>query len=147
MRSERGLGLAVALLRVSLGALFIAHALLKWVVFSLEGTAAFFENVGFPGFAAYPVFAIELLGGILLVLGLGTRWAALCLVPVMLGATAAHWSNGWVFTNANGGWEFTAFLSVVCVAVFLSGRDGSWSLGRVVRFAGPGQADRERSQS
>jgi putative oxidoreductase len=50
----------IALLRVSLGITWIAHALLKWFVFTLPGTARYFESVGFPGFLAYPVFGIEL---------------------------------------------------------------------------------------
>ena len=56
-------------LRVSLGVMFIAHALLKLFVFTLPGTVKFFETVGFPGFLAYVVFAAELAGGALLVLG------------------------------------------------------------------------------
>jgi putative oxidoreductase len=57
-RREHG----VTLLRVSLGAMWIAHALLKLFVFTLPGTAKYFESVGFAGWLAYPVFAAELQG-------------------------------------------------------------------------------------
>ena len=40
---------AALVLRVSLGVMFIAHALLKILVFTLPGTAQFFDSVGFPG--------------------------------------------------------------------------------------------------
>jgi putative oxidoreductase len=40
---------ATFILRVSLGIMFIAHGLLKVLVFTLPGTAQFFEGVGFPG--------------------------------------------------------------------------------------------------
>jgi len=39
---------------------------------------------------AYVVFTLEVLGGIALVLGVETRWAALAVVPVLAGATWAH---------------------------------------------------------
>lgn len=69
------------LLRLALGVMWIAHALLKWFVFTLAGTAQYFESIGFLGSLAYPVFLAELLGGIALVLGLYARQVALLLVP------------------------------------------------------------------
>lgn len=117
------------LLRVSLGAMWIAHALLKLLVFTLPGTAQFFDSVGFPGFLAYPVFAVELLGGLMLVLGVYARQAALALVPVMLAAMSVHLGNGWVFTSPGGGWEYPLFLAVASVALWLLG-DGAWALRR-----------------
>ena len=51
------------ILRLSLGVMFIAHAMLKLLVFTLPGTVQFFQSVGYPGFLAYIVFAAELVGG------------------------------------------------------------------------------------
>ena len=65
------------------------------------------------------VFALEAIGGVLLVLGIGTRWVALGLVPVLIGATWAHIGNGWVFSNADGGWEYPLFLIVASIVVAL----------------------------
>ena len=84
----------IALLRISLGIMWIAHALLKLFVFTLAGTAQFFESVGFPGFLAYPVFALELAGGIALVLGVYARQCSLALTPVMFAAATVHFGNG-----------------------------------------------------
>lgn len=123
----------LTLLRVALGAMWIAHALLKWFVYTLPGTATFFESVGYAGFLAYPVFAAELLGGAALVLGLYARQVALALVPVLLAAARVHAPNGWLFTNPGGGWEFIAFLVAASVALWLAG-DGAWSLRRSRRF-------------
>ncbi len=97
-------------LRVALGLVFVAHAWMKVSVFTLPGTAAFFESQGFPGWTAYPVFAGELVGGLALIAGFKVRWAALALVPIMLGALKTHLANGWSFTAAGGGWEYPAFL-------------------------------------
>lgn len=123
----------VTLLRVALGSMWIAHALLKLLVFTLPGTAQFFASVGFPAWLAYPVFAAELAGGIALLLGIYPRQAALCLVPVMAAAAWVHMSNGWVHTSPGGGWEYPVFLVVASVALWLIG-DGAWSLRRSTRF-------------
>ena len=118
---------AALLLRVSLGVMFIAHALLKILVFTLPGTAQFFDSVGFPGWAAYPVTAAELIGGVLLIAGVYARWVALALVPVLLGAAAVHWGNGWLFTAPNGGWEYPVFLAAAALVQALLG-DGKYPL-------------------
>lgn len=119
----------VTLLRVSLGVMWVAHALLKLLVFTLPGTAQFFVSVGFPGFLAYPVFATELLGGIALVLGVYARQTALALVPVMAVAAWVHWPNGWVHTSAGGGWEYPVFLIAASLSLWLLG-DGAVALRR-----------------
>ena len=59
---------------------------------------------------------MEAVGGVLLVLGVGTRWVSLALVPILLGAMWAHLGNGWVFSNANGGWEYPLYLAVLALA-------------------------------
>ncbi|REJ75100.1 MAG: DoxX family protein [Acidobacteria bacterium] len=122
---------AITVLRAALGALFLAHGLIKLLVYTPAGTAAFFDSVGMPTFLAAPTIGVEIVGGLLLLSGLFTRWAALAVVPIVLGATTVHWGNGFTFSNAGGGWEFTAFLAVVAFALFLDGRDGAFALGSV----------------
>lgn len=108
------------LLRVALGVMFIAHSVvLKYFTFTLAGTAQYFSSIGLPAFLAYVVFAVEAIGGVLLVLGIATRWVALGLVPVLLGAMWVHIGNGWVFSAPNGGWEYPLFLIVISAVVAL----------------------------
>jgi putative oxidoreductase len=121
---------AALVLRVSLGLMFVAHALLKLFVFTLPGTAQFFQSIGLPGFLGYAVFAAELVGGVLLIAGVGSRWAAAALVPVLLGATWAHLGNGWLFSAPNGGWEYPAFLTAAAVVQALLG-DGAYALANL----------------
>jgi len=121
--------LGISVLRVSLGVMWIAHALLKLVVFTLPGTAQFFASIGFPGFLAYPVFAAELLGGIALLLGVYARQVALGLVPVMAVAAWVHVPNGWVHTSTGGGWEYPVFLIAASIALWLLG-DGAAAIKR-----------------
>lgn len=108
------------LLRISLALMFIAHSvILKYFTFTLAGTAQYFASIGLPASLAYVVFTLEAVGGVLLVLGIRTRWVALGLVPVLIGALWAHSGNGWVFSNANGGWEYPLFLIVISTVVAL----------------------------
>ena len=108
------------LLRVALGLMFIAHSvILKWLTFTLAGTAQYFESVHLPGFLAYIVFAAEATGGALLLVGIQTRLVALGLIPILVGALWVHSGNGWVFENAGGGWEYPLFLIVLNVVVAL----------------------------
>ena len=128
MTDSTRIDLAAGLLRTGLGVMFIAHALLKYYVFTLPGTAQFFESLGLPGALGYATFAAELVGGVMLVLGVYTRAVALALVPVLLGATWAHLGNGWTFSAPKGGWEYPAFLTLAAVVVGLLG-DGRYSVG------------------
>jgi putative oxidoreductase len=123
----------ITLLRLSLGTMWIAHALLKLVVFTLPGTAQFFASVGFPGWLAYPVFAAELIGGLAILLGVYARQASLALMPVMAAAAWVHLPNGWVFSNPNGGWEYPVFLALASIALWLLG-DGAAALKRSQRL-------------
>lgn len=121
---------AALLLRVALGAMFIAHALLKYYVFTLPGTAQFFQSLGLPGALAYLTFWAELAGGALILAGVYARWVAAALVPILLGATWAHAGNGWLFSAANGGWEYPAFLTAAAAVQALLG-DGRFALANL----------------
>ena len=117
------------LLRLALGMMYLAHSLvLKLSTYGLAGTAAFFVGVGLPGWLAYVTFAAEAVGGVLLILGVQTRWVVLALSPALLGAIIwVHAGNGWAFTAPKGGWEYPAFLLVASVVQFLLG-DGAYAL-------------------
>lgn len=118
----RNADLAAALLRVTSGGLFIAHALLKIIVFTPAGTAGYFESIGLPGALAYLTIIAELAGGLALIAGFKTRLVSLALIPVLLGAAwFGHGANGFFFSNANGGWEYPAFWAVTLLVQALLG--------------------------
>ena len=127
-QNQSNAALATALLRVTMGGLFVAHAALKIFVFTLPGTVGYFESIGLPGFLAYLTIAAELAGGLALIVGFRTRLVALALVPVLLGAAYfGHGASGFFFSNPNGGWEFPAFWAIVLIAQSLLGA-GAYSL-------------------
>jgi putative oxidoreductase len=95
---------AALLLRCCLGAMFIAHALLKWRVYTMPVTVATFRSIGLPGWLAYVITAVELIGGGCLILGIAPRYVALLLVPLIVGTiVTVHGKNGWPFSNTGGG--------------------------------------------
>ncbi len=119
---------AALLLRISLGLLFLAHAGLKFFVFTPAGMAKFFDSVGLPPALAYVTIAVEVLGGVALILGLWTRIAAIVVLPILLGAIfTVHGAAGFFFTNPHGGWEYPAFWSVALIVQALLG-DGAYAL-------------------
>lgn len=119
--------IATLILRLSLGIIFLSHGLLKLLVFTPAGTAAFFESMGFPAFLADLTIFAEIVGGALIILGIQTRFVTLSLLPVLFGATYVHFGNGWVFSAANGGWEFPVLLiAISAVQIILGG--GKFSL-------------------
>ncbi len=135
MINEKTAPLAALLLRVSLGIMFLAHVGLKLFVFSVPGFVGYFATLGLPAVAAYLTIALELAGGIALILGIYASWVALPLALEMLGTIVlVHGANGWLFTNKGGGWEYPAFWAVALLALFLLG-DGAYALRPVKRSA------------
>lgn len=117
---EKGDAAGAAVLRISLGVMFLAHSVvLKLFTFGLAGTAGYFASLGLPATFAYLVFAAEAIGGALLIANVATGWVSLALIPVLAGAFWVHAGNGWVFSAAGGGWEYPLFLIVVSAVVAL----------------------------
>ncbi|OIJ20686.1 oxidoreductase [Anaerobacillus alkalidiazotrophicus] len=73
------------LLRVVLGVVFLAHGAAKFQG-GIENIAGWFDSIGLPGGLAYIVATIELVGGIALILGFGTRIVSVLLGLIMVGA-------------------------------------------------------------
>jgi putative oxidoreductase len=126
---------AALLLRVSLGIMFLAHAGLKIFVFTVPGFVDYFGSLGLPAILAYAVIALEILGGVALILGIYAPLVALPLALEMLGTIVfTHGANGWLFTNKDGGWEFPALWTVCLIALYLLG-DGAMALKPAQRSA------------
>jgi putative oxidoreductase len=118
-------------LRVAGGVIFAAHGAQKlfgWFGgYGLEGTAGWMESIGLgPGLLmATLAGGAEFFAGLLLIIGLLVRPAALLLAVTMLVAIAkVHLANGLFLTN--NGYEFGLALLVISAALFIRGA-GSFS--------------------
>lgn len=128
--------LGLLVLRVVVGAIFAAHGAQKIFEFTLPGTIGSFAGMGVPlPEIAGPVVAfVELIGGILLILGLLTRPVAILLaIDMIVALVAVHLPAGlWV---GDGGYEFVAVLGAAALALALTGAgqfslDGAFLRGR-----------------
>ncbi|HLX63422.1 MAG TPA: DoxX family protein [Planctomycetota bacterium] len=114
-------------LRAALAATFIAHGYTKYFVFGLDKFAGMLGSLGvpLPGVNAWLSFLAEFAGGILLILGLGTRVAAFGHIVVMLVAIfTVHMHQGFMMHVESGGaqpsvggWEWQ--LALLCMALAL----------------------------
>jgi putative oxidoreductase len=119
---------AALLLRLAVGALFLAHAGLKILVFTPAGFVKYFAGLGLPEWLAYAVIAIEIAGGLALIAGVLVRWVSLVLAAeLIVTIVLVHGSRGFLFTSPGGGWEFPALWAAAAVSLSLIG-DGPYAL-------------------
>jgi putative oxidoreductase len=122
------LDLALLVLRLALAAVLLYHGLPK--VMNFGATVGGFQSMHIPAPTLTAAFAIlaEVIGGILILLGVAVDLAGLLVVIDMMGAIfAVHWSNGFDFTK--GGWEHPFTVLAMALAIALAG-PGDYSVGR-----------------
>ncbi|WP_071460715.1 DoxX family protein [Bacillus massilinigeriensis] len=104
-------------LRVTLGIIFFFHGLAKFQG-GIENIAGWFDSIGLPGPMAYAVAGVELIGGIALILGLGTKAVSGLFALLMLGATLkVKLSAGLLGNGEAAGYELD--LALFAIAIFL----------------------------
>ncbi|WP_066060599.1 DoxX family protein [Neobacillus soli] len=126
LKSEVG----AVILRIMLGVIFFIHGLVKFQG-GIENIAGWFGSIGLPGFLAYLVAGIEVLGGIALIVGFGTRIVSALFVFLMIGAIIKVKLAAGFLGNANmAGYELE--LAYLAMALFLA-INGSkhFSLGQI----------------
>jgi putative oxidoreductase len=111
------------ILRVVVGLTFFIHGLSKFQG-GISNTVGFFDSLGLPGFTAYVVALVELIGGIALILGLGTRIVTLLFALIMLGAIfTAKLSAGFLGNGQMAGYELD--LVLLAASIYFVFADGS----------------------
>jgi putative oxidoreductase len=116
------------ILRLAVGIVFAMHGWQKLAVMGVGGVGGFFGSLGIPApeLMAIVVTAVELVGGIALIVGVGTRIAGTLLALDMLGALLlVHLANG--FFMDTGGFEFVLTLAAAAVFFALVG-PGAWAV-------------------
>jgi putative oxidoreductase len=111
----------ITLIRAMVGIVFLAHGSQKLFGFGFHGVAGFFAHAGIPvpAVSAVVVTLVEFVGGIALLLGVGTRVAALLLAIDMLGAIVFVHAKAGFFLPA--GSEFALTLLVANLGLLLAG--------------------------
>ncbi|MCB9748716.1 MAG: DoxX family protein [Myxococcales bacterium] len=131
--------LAPAIARVTLGAVILPHGLQKTLGvlggYGFSGTMGFLTGaVGLPWLVAFTVIAIESVGALALLLGLGSRAAAAGVAVVMIGATLTSHAQHGFFMNWSGGQAGEGFeyhlLALGLAAVVMIAGGGAASLDR-----------------
>ena len=130
--------LALLVLRAALGAVFIAHGGQK-LFGGMKNFESIVSGIGVPWWMAYVVALVEFGGGILVLVGLLTRLAALGILADMCVAIAkVHWKNGLVAPQGKG-YEFPLACAAIAFALIFFGA-GPISLDWVTgRGGGPNQ--------
>jgi putative oxidoreductase len=106
------------ILRVVLGITFFIHGLVKFQG-GIENTVGWFASIGLPGALAYGVASVELVGGIALIIGLGSRVVSAVLAVLMIGATLkVKLAGGFLGTGQGAGYELD--LALLAMAVFIA---------------------------
>ncbi len=123
--------MALLILRVAVGVVFLAHGINHiYGGGKIAGTARWFESLGMkPGILhAWMASLVEVAAGAALVLGLFTPVAAAGVVGVMLVAFITnHMKNGFFIFRPGEGYEYVMTLTLVAIAIGTIG-PGQWSI-------------------
>jgi putative oxidoreductase len=111
-------------LRVVLGVVYIAHAYLALVVMGPAKAVEYQRamHIPLPEIGVWYLVVAHGLGGILLILGLLVRWAALANIPVVAGALwFVHLQQGFFIFGSKFGYEYVLVLLGATIAQALLG--------------------------
>jgi len=127
--------IASTIMRVVLGIIFLAHGIDK-LQMGLGNVDGYFSSVGVPGFLAYVAAILELVGGVLLIVGLFTRYVS-ALFAIMLIAAIFMMKLSAGLLGGEGGAGYELDLSLIVISIYLVlGEGSSLSLDRLLGFGG-----------
>lgn len=108
------------IMRVVLGIIFLVHGISKFQM-GLSNVDAWFSSMGIPGFIAYVAAIIELVGGIMLIVGLFTRSVSALLVLIMIGAIfTVKLSAGLMGSDQAPGFELEIALMLISLHLLVA---------------------------
>jgi putative oxidoreductase len=119
-------------LRVVLGAIYVAHAYLALVVMGPAKAIEYLRaiHIPLPELGAWYLILAHGVGGILLILGVMVRWAALANIPIMAAALwLVHLQQGFFVLSGKSGYEYVLVMLGATIAQALLGA-GAFTLKR-----------------
>lgn len=112
------------IIRIVLGVTFFMHGLAKFQS-GIDNIAGWFTSIGLPGALAYGVATVELVGGLLLIIGLGVRYIGLLFALILVGAIIkVKWSAGLLGDGKNPGYELDLALLAMGLYLFVVKAEG-----------------------
>ena len=109
------------ILRVVLGITFFVHGFVKFQG-GIENQVGWFSSIGLPGFLAYVVAIIELVGGFVLFIGFGTKIVSVLLAILMIGATVkVKLALGFLGNGQMAGYELDVALLAISIYLAING--------------------------
>ncbi|MGI0534152.1 DoxX family protein [Bacillus pfraonensis] len=112
------------IIRIVLGVTFFMHGLAKFQS-GIDNIAGWFTSIGLPGALAYGVATVELVGGLLLIIGLGVRYIGLLFALILVGAIIkVKWSAGLLGDGKNPGYELDLALLAMGLYLFVAKAEG-----------------------
>ncbi|NWQ43761.1 DoxX family protein [Bacillus sp. EB106-08-02-XG196] len=122
------------ILRLVLGVTFFIHGLVKFQG-GIENIVGWFDSIGLPGVLAYAVALLEMVGGLALLVGFGSRIVSALLVLLMLGAIVkGKLAVGFLGNGQGAGWELD--LALLVIALFIAINDSKMFALDKVLFKG-----------
>ena len=110
--------IGATILRLILGSTFLVHGLAKFQG-GIENTVGFFESLGLPGFTAYIVALIEIIGGLAMIVGIGIRIISILFAIVMAVAIVkVKLAAGFLGNGQMAGYELE--LALLGVSLYLA---------------------------
>jgi putative oxidoreductase len=108
------------ILRITLGIIFLVHGIAKFQS-GIDNIAGWFSSIGLPGLMAYGVAWLEVVGGIALIIGVGTKLFSALFALLMVGAIVkVKLAAGFLGNGEMAGWEFDLALLAMSIYLVLS---------------------------
>ena len=127
------------IIRLTLGLVLLPHGLQKLIgAFGGSGFTATMDamtGMGLPAIVVFLIIIAESFGSLSLILGFGTRFSALSITLIMIGAFFIHLPNGffmnWFGAQSGEGFEYHLLATGLGIASLISG-GGKFSLDKVI---------------
>jgi len=131
--------ISALIIRLTLGIVILPHGMQKLLGvfggFGFSATMDAMTGMGLPAIIVFLIIIGESFGSLSLILGIGTRFSALSLTIIMLGALAIHLPDGffmnWMGNQSGEGFEYHLLAIGLGVSSLLSG-GGRFSIDRII---------------